>query len=201
MKCRAYQFFGRNYQAEQGRDAHNRDRRFDTPRTRTTVMASTTDSASLSVRNAAAAVEEWQRKRADEQKNLIAADMAPLTGYLKPISTAPPMWSFNGVGTTLLGHLRPSHHTTMYFSRLWIMFLCIPIIPLGIYLVNEVSHNRYQFFAKISSDDFHRIYSKSSIMKFYVLAACFSLAIGLFIFGLFAALSALGFHGPFRVRL
>jgi hypothetical protein len=162
----------------------------------------TTDNASLSASNAAAAVEEWQRKRADEQKNLIAADMAPLTGYLKPISTAPTMWSLNGFGTTLLGCLPPTRRMPqMYFARLWVIILWIPIIPLGIYLVNEVSHNRYQFLSEISSEDFHRIY-KSSILKFYLLTVAYSLAFGLAIIGLLVAISALGGgHGTFRVRL
>jgi hypothetical protein len=115
----------------------------------------------------------------------IVADMAHLRGLLKRVERAPALWRFNGCGTTLLGHLRPSRHNPAYFTRLFVTVLWVPIVPLGVYLVTHSLDARgqpllssYDFLAQITSRDFHRTYH-ADMRRFYLLS--FGNALGIII--------------------
>ena len=108
----------------------------------------------------------------------IVADMAGLQGLLKRVERVPVLWRFNGCGTTLLGHLRPSRHSPAFFTRLFVTVLWVPIVPLGVYLVTHSLDTRgqphpssYDFLAQIDAKDFHRAY-QANMCRFYLQAFC-----------------------------
>jgi hypothetical protein len=134
----------------------------------------------------------------------VVADLAHLGGFLKPAEKIPGLWRLNGCGTTLLGNLPATRHGIIYFTRLFVTVLWVPIMPLGVFLVSSRG-NSYDFHGQISPEDFHRIYS-SGIRLFYLRALGHALAMIVAIIGFlaFAAwLSKLfGAHNTsFRLRL
>ena len=114
-------------------------------------------------------------------------------------------FTFNGIGTTLLGSIRPSSLSTRYFARLFFTVLWIPIVPLGIYFVSSVDGRRFQFHGRIDARDFHSAYPARVLLRFYLVAFAVSIVLGvalvtvLFAFTYLGGL--LGFHGAVRVRL
>jgi hypothetical protein len=126
------------------------------------------------------------------------ADIEPIRGSLRPVEIAPVLWTLNGCGTTLLGQLRPSIHSHAYFTRRFVTALWVPIIPLGVFLVENASHNSFRFLAKINPEDFHRTYS-SSIGRFYFGAVALSLGLGVAVIAIFLLIawifSLFGGHG------
>jgi hypothetical protein len=96
----------------------------------------------------------------------ITADLAHLRGSLKRVDKVPKLWRLNGCGTTLLGYLRPSAHSSCYFVRLFVTVLWVPIIPLGVYLVSNSLGARYDFHGQIAPEEFHRV-CRGGIGRFY----------------------------------
>lgn len=79
---------------------------------------------------------------------------------LRPVQHAPSLWRLNGCGTTMLGRYYDSRVAPKFYSVLFLTFLLIPIMPLGIYLVSTTSGGAYVFYAKISKRDFNAIYER-----------------------------------------
>lgn len=65
---------------------------------------------------------------------------------VRPISSAPPLFSMNGCGLTIYGD-------TLYF-----ILLAIPIIPLARYKCTETSYNHYSFSGKLRLHNWQRIW-------------------------------------------
>lgn len=71
-------------------------------------------------------------------------------GNLKPVETAPSLWTFNGIGAKLYGSLDDDYdeETNSYLSTLYFVILFIPIFPIARYRVVDVGDNAYRFIGK-----------------------------------------------------
>jgi len=70
-------------------------------------------------------------------------------GSTQPIGSAPSMFTFNGIGTTLYGRRAVDKATQTYVATLFFVFLFIPVFPIAAYRVRHVGGNQYQFFGKV----------------------------------------------------
>ena len=66
----------------------------------------------------------------------------------KPIQSAPPLFTFNGVGVTLYGHADPDPQTGSYVATHYFVIFMVPIFPIGRYRVIAQSGRRFQFLGK-----------------------------------------------------
>lgn len=131
--------------------------------------------------------------------------MKPFDGRLLPVKSAPGLYAFNGTGTTLLGHLRPSSVSDRFFARRFFTVFWVPIFPLGIYLVSMVDSRTYRFHWQIAAHDFHRAYPAKVLWGFYGSAVALSIGLGvalvLTVLVISYAFSFAGFHGHGFVRV
>lgn len=67
--------------------------------------------------------------------------------WLDPLSSAPGMYTFNGIGTMLYGRHLPQSDGT-YIATLWFTVLFVPLWPLGSYLVARAEEGGWYFLAK-----------------------------------------------------
>lgn len=117
------------------------------------------------------------------------------------------MFSLNGIGTKLLGVFQDGRLPGLYFARLWVIVLFIPVVPLGIYLVsnpNDAKGNpisgQYYFYGRVRHRDFRALHPEG--LRWLLLT---SFGHGLFILlalGLmFWVFWLLGLGGRFAFRL
>jgi hypothetical protein len=67
---------------------------------------------------------------------------------LKKIDSAPTMYTFNGIGTTLYGRRDYDPHSQSYIATLYFTFIFLPVFPLASYRVKSVDGGRYQFLGR-----------------------------------------------------
>ncbi len=94
-----------------------------------------------------------QRRRFEPDPNLCAKIDELLQNrrlFLRPIHSAPSLFTFNGIGTMLYGRqdFDPSDGT--YFATLWFTVLFLPIVPLRQYLVADAGGGAYHFLGRVS---------------------------------------------------
>lgn len=70
-------------------------------------------------------------------------------GEIKPIDSAPSLYTINGIGSTLYGRRDFDSDTNTYVATLYFTFFFVPIIPLAAYRVKDAGTNRYQFYGKV----------------------------------------------------
>lgn len=70
-----------------------------------------------------------------------------------PLKSAPPMFTFNSVGTGLYGH-RDEGPDGSYVATLCICALFVPLIPLAAYRVQSHGGGQYTFYSKVSLSPF-----------------------------------------------
>jgi tetratricopeptide (TPR) repeat protein len=76
--------------------------------------------------------------------------------WLEPIPKAPPMTTWNGIGTTLYGKCQPKDDGT-YVATLWFTLVFLPIWPLAAYLVLPAEKGRgWHFMARTPFPPFAR---------------------------------------------
>ncbi len=63
----------------------------------------------------------------------------------KRIESAPSLFTFNGIGTTLYGRADPDAQTGSYVATLYFVILMVPIFPIARYRVIEQPGRRFQF--------------------------------------------------------
>jgi hypothetical protein len=97
---------------------------------------------------------------ADEWQVIMDPDEQALRAALRPVQHAPSLWRFNGCGTTMLGRYHDQRIAPRFYSVLFLTFLLVPIMPLGIYLVSTAGGGAYVFYAKISKRNFNAIYKR-----------------------------------------
>ncbi|MGD9950203.1 MAG: hypothetical protein AB7U29_17255 [Desulfobulbus sp.] len=78
-----------------------------------------------------------------------------LSGGLVPISSAPSLYTFNGIGTTLYGSTDHDPASGSYLSTYYFVFLAIPIFPIRRYRVTPTG-NGYRFLGKASLRTFDK---------------------------------------------
>jgi hypothetical protein len=76
------------------------------------------------------------------------------------ISKIPTLKTFNGCGQTIYGSLSLSGVRKLIIKMTFLSLFFIPIIPTGVYLVEELDNNSYKFYGKI------RISRMLSILNF-----------------------------------
>ena len=142
----------------------------------------------------------------------MAARLTALRGKLQPVERTPVLYSFNGCGTTFMGVLVDSGLRPAYFTRLFVIFLWIPIFGLKVYLVTNprspegyVLSKTFNFMGQMDAADFHEAY-QGKVFQFYWRALgrgmVMLLSIGGFIFLVLWLAQLLGAHHlAFRIRL
>lgn len=70
-----------------------------------------------------------------------------LYGDLTPISSAPSLYTINGIGTTMYGSTDPDPTSSSYLSTYYFVFFAIPIFPISRYRVIPTG-NGYRFLGK-----------------------------------------------------
>ncbi|MDZ4345262.1 MAG: hypothetical protein U1E51_22810 [Candidatus Binatia bacterium] len=79
-----------------------------------------------------------------------AARKQRVFGALKPISSAPSLWTFYGIGFTLLGRSDDDPETRSYVTmHYFVALFVIPIFPVGRYRVIDMGANGYNFLGKL----------------------------------------------------
>jgi hypothetical protein len=150
------------------------------------------------------------------QSNQLPPDMAArltaLKGKLWSVEKAPALYSFNGCGTTLMGMLIDPGLRPAYFTRLFVIFLWIPIFGRKIYLVTNsrspeghLLSNTFNFMGQMNAADFHQAY-QGKVFQFYWRALgrgiVMLLSIGGFVFLMLWLAQQLGaHHTALRIRL
>ncbi len=89
-----------------------------------------------------------QQLKAERLEITKHAEFDKLTRDLKPISSAPPLGSVNGIGTTLYGRSDHDIKTNSYLTTLYFIVLAIPIFPIARYRVIASEGNSYRFLGK-----------------------------------------------------
>ena len=87
-----------------------------------------------------------ERRTVDEWVE-IAKNRVGLEGVQR-IDSAPTMYTFNGIGTTLYGRRNYDPHSQSYIATLYFTFIFLPIIPLASYRVKSEGGGRYHFLGK-----------------------------------------------------
>ena len=82
-----------------------------------------------------------------------------ISGNPKPITSAPTLYTINGVGTTLYGD-------TQYF-----VFIFLPIIPLARFSVEQLDNKSYRFYGKLEMHPWQKIwqYMFVAILGFFII--------------------------------
>ncbi len=83
-------------------------------------------------------------------KQAIGALLADRRLFVRPIRSAPGMFTFNGIGTKLYGRRDYDPSDGTYIATLWFVVLFIPIFPIRQYLVRDAGGNAYNFFGKVA---------------------------------------------------
>jgi hypothetical protein len=92
------------------------------------------------------ATSEEDRRTIDEWAE-VAKKRTAFEG-LKKIDSAPTMYTFNGIGTTLYGRRDYDPHSQSYIATLYFTFIFLPVFPLASYRVQSVDGGRYQFLGR-----------------------------------------------------
>lgn len=92
------------------------------------------------------ATSEEDRRTIDEWAE-VAKKRTAFEG-LKKIDSAPTMYTFNGIGTTLYGRRDYDPHSQSYIATLYFTFIFLPVFPLASYRVKSVDGGRYQFLGR-----------------------------------------------------
>ena len=69
--------------------------------------------------------------------------------FLRPLPAAPSMHTVSGIGTTLHGHDDADDEAGTYVATLWVVFLRVPMLPLGQYLVSDAGRSSYRFYGQV----------------------------------------------------
>jgi hypothetical protein len=117
------------------------------------------------------------RKRATDPEEIAAIDavLEYRRNFIEPIKSAPPMFTYNGVGTYLLGNQEPEADGT-YISTLWFA-LVLPVFPIADYVVRSGGGNSYFFLGKVPPNKKMRRRRKISVAAFATLAAAIGFGI------------------------
>lgn len=108
---------------------------------------------------------------------------------LKKINSAPMLGRINGCGFTLYGCLKDELLDPHIIKMHWITILWIPLIPLGVYVVDRGDYDQYRIYRRMSLWRFHRIYW-GRLTRFYLTVVGESL---LWLVGIIAILAFVAF--------
>ncbi len=112
--------------------------------------------------------------------------LSELAAHLKPLKGGPILGRINGCGFTFLGWLRDELLEPHMLKMHWFTVLWIPIVPLGVYVVDRGDVDQYQIYRRLSLWRFHKIYW-GRLTRFYLTVASES------ILWMIAIIAALGF--------
>jgi hypothetical protein len=96
---------------------------------------------------------------------------------MKPIQSAPTLYTLNGVGTNLYGKRDHDPYTQSYVATLYFVVLFIPIFPISCYRVIPHQGGGWNFIGKVDWSDRER----------YHLWAALAIIGILFLYGMIAA--------------
>ncbi|HEX6751147.1 MAG TPA: DnaJ domain-containing protein [Longimicrobium sp.] len=93
-------------------------------------------------------------------------------GPMKPISSAPPLFTLNGFGTMLYGERDPDAQTRSHVATLYLVGIFIPVIPLACYRVIRDGDRSWRFLGKVPFSKANKIHLAASLVVifFFVLA-------------------------------
>jgi hypothetical protein len=91
-----------------------------------------------------------RRRRLAELGDVAATLLAHRRLFLKPLTSAPKMFTINGFGTSLYGRADVDSNDQTYIATLFFVFVFIPVFPIGSYLVRDGQTKRksWSFLAK-----------------------------------------------------
>jgi len=82
---------------------------------------------------------------------------------LQPISSAPSLYTVNGVGTALYGQRDHDSRTGSYVATLFFVVLFIPLVPLGCYRVIPQGNRSWSFLGKVPFSNQERWHLRISV--------------------------------------
>ncbi|MCX7313739.1 MAG: hypothetical protein NTV56_18945 [Alphaproteobacteria bacterium] len=85
-----------------------------------------------------------------------AASKQRVLGPLTPISSAPALFSFNGIGVTIYGRSDYDRDTNSYVTTHYFVLLFVPIFPIARYRVIDAEGGKYRFLGKLPLRKFDR---------------------------------------------
>jgi hypothetical protein len=133
-----------------------------------------------------------RRKGLGDLSELAAALLARRRLFIKPLTSAPSMFTYNGVGTKLYGESDRDLNDGTYVATLFAVFVFIPIFPIGSYLVHDSPQNgsrrAWSFLAKVPLSTAHHFWQRAMALG----------AVGSLVFGLGGALEGYG-HNTLQV--
>src|SRR5262249_34196850 len=104
-------------------------------------------------------------------KNIeVARKDKALYGNLKPLSSAPSLWTINGIGCALYGSTEPDPENGSYLATYYFTFLWIPLFPICRYRVIR-SGEAYRFLGKAplrTGDKWHLAISAALILSLII---------------------------------
>jgi len=89
-----------------------------------------------------------------------------LLDQMKKPTNIPSLRTTNGCGNTLFGSLRLTGMGELEFKAAIYCLFFLPIIPIGVYLVEEVKPDQYRFYGKINIPKFLTILGLSKSVRF-----------------------------------
>ena len=69
--------------------------------------------------------------------------------FLRPLGSVPSMHTVNGIGTTIYGRVEADEEAGTYVATHWFVFLFVPVLPLGQYLVSDAGASTYRFYGRV----------------------------------------------------
>jgi tetratricopeptide (TPR) repeat protein len=90
-------------------------------------------------------------------------------GTMKPISSAPPLFTINGLGTRLYGERDFDPHTRSYVTTLYFVVLYLPFIPLGCYRVIADGDRSYRFLGKVPFSKWNRRHLAAALALIFMM--------------------------------
>ncbi|HEU4562315.1 MAG TPA: DnaJ domain-containing protein [Longimicrobium sp.] len=89
-------------------------------------------------------------------------------GGMKPIRSAPPLFTLNGFGTALYGERDPDGQTRSHVSTLYFVGLFIPLIPLACYRVIREGDRSWSFLGKVPFSKGNKIHLASALSVLFL---------------------------------
>jgi len=99
----------------------------------------------------------------------VAARKQRVLGALTPISSAPLLFTFNGIGCTVYGRSDYDEDTRSYGMTHYFVVLFVPIFPIGRYRVIDVGGGKYSFLGRLplrKADRWHLGIAAAAILAF-----------------------------------
>jgi tetratricopeptide (TPR) repeat protein len=96
-------------------------------------------------------------------------------GGMKPLRSAPPLFTYNTFGTSLYGERDPDAQTRSHVATLYFVGLFIPLIPLGCYRVIREGDRSWRFLGKVPFSKGNKIHLAASLAVIFIFALAVAL--------------------------